>query len=131
MKRKTLNSIMILEDDEINSLIHYSLIHNMQINCEIICAQNGKDGLDIISQRGKMPDLVLVDLTMPVIDGYEFLQCLNDLVLDDINHSLIYVMDEVAEMIDVPRLFNTKVKGILLKPLKEEHVMNILLDNFE
>lgn len=131
MKRKVLDSILIIEDDEIHCLILYSLIHNMNINCEIICAQNGKDGLDIISQRGKIPDLVLVDLLMPVMDGYEFLHCLNDLIVDDLNHSQIYVMDDVAEMIEVPKLFNTKVKGILLKPLKEENLMNILIDNFD
>lgn len=38
------------------------------------CASNGQDALDALpSDAGKLPDAIVLDLTMPVMDGYEFL----------------------------------------------------------
>jgi CheY-like chemotaxis protein len=39
----------------------------------VACAANGKDALDYLRQAKELPGLILLDLAMPVMTGYEFL----------------------------------------------------------
>lgn len=64
-------TVLIIEDNEINR----------EILCEILCheyntlqAENGKEGLDILKEQGNRISLVLLDIAMPVMNGYEFLE---------------------------------------------------------
>ncbi len=63
--------VLIVEDDtDLNSayrLILSSAGHN------IMSAENGRDALDVIKKEGE-PDIILLDLRMPVMDGIEFLK---------------------------------------------------------
>ncbi len=47
-----------------------------QVNCNILKAQNGKHALEIMRQE--RPDLVLLDLMMPEMDGFESLQAMRE-----------------------------------------------------
>src|SRR5262245_44669700 len=40
----------------------------------VACAANGKDALDYLRQTKELPGLILLDLAMPVMTGYEFLR---------------------------------------------------------
>ena len=64
-------TVLIVEDDtDLNSayqLILTSAGHN------VLCAENGKDALEVIKKHGT-PDIILLDLRMPVMDGIEFLK---------------------------------------------------------
>ena len=63
--------VLIVEDDtDLNSayqLILSSAGHN------IMSAENGRDALDVVKKQGD-PDIILLDLRMPVMDGIEFLK---------------------------------------------------------
>jgi len=59
--------IVVIEDEaDILEVIEYNLRRE---GYEVICSQNGEDGLDKIEKSG--PDLVLLDLMLPEIDGVE------------------------------------------------------------
>ena len=66
--------VLIVEDDvDLNSA--YQLILS-SAGHEILCAENGKQALDIIKKQGD-PDIILLDLRMPVMDGIDFLKHYN------------------------------------------------------
>lgn len=63
--------ILIVEDDtDLNSA--YQLILS-SAGYEILCAENGKQALEVVKQDGD-PDIILLDLRMPVMDGIDFLK---------------------------------------------------------
>ena len=72
MKRK---KILIIDDDEMNLQIA-KMILEKKLPCEVICANNGIDGLDIL--RNQRVSLVLLDILMPLFDGIETLQEIRD-----------------------------------------------------
>ena len=63
--------VLIVEDEEVNYLfIEIILIDKIMLNCDIIHARNGKEALDICKNETDI-DFVLMDINMPVMDGYE------------------------------------------------------------
>ncbi len=61
--------ILLVEDVEINREILMVLLNSTGL--EIVCAENGQDGVDKFLARDKEYDAILMDVQMPVMDGYE------------------------------------------------------------
>jgi len=63
--------IVIIDDDsEIRKM--YGQKFSMQTNWQIFTARDGKEGLEMIKQL--QPDLILLDIIMPKIDGFDVLK---------------------------------------------------------
>ena len=61
--------VLITEDEEVNFFYLKTIFKKTE--AKIIRAKNGKEAVDIIRKNGGDIDLVLMDLNMPVMDGYE------------------------------------------------------------
>ena len=79
-----MNKILICEDDaDLRNIIKIGLSHEFQV----VEAENGKMGLEMIA--GEKPDLVLLDILMPKMDGFVMLQKLRS---DDVTKNLPVIM---------------------------------------
>lgn len=67
--------ILIVDDSELNRAI---LTEMLQENFEILEAENGEQCLDMLQQYGKGITLVLLDIVMPIMDGFEVLSHMAD-----------------------------------------------------
>ena len=78
MTSENFKILLIDDSDAINEMNAYFFKECMD-DVEIVTAKNGKDALAILENPDsiKTPDLVLLDLKMPVFDGYEFLEYLS------------------------------------------------------
>ena len=65
-------TIMIVDDSATNRMILEEMV--MELGHQSVTAVNGKDGLDKI--RKKMPDVLLLDIMMPIMNGYQVLEAL-------------------------------------------------------
>jgi CheY-like chemotaxis protein len=75
-------------------------------------AQNGEQGLNLVNQV--KPDLILLDIMMPVMDGYQMLERLkSDPVLKDIP---VLVLAVITDMDDVVKAFKFGANDFLKKP---------------
>lgn len=63
--------ILVIDDDEMNLQIA-KMILEKKLPCEVLCAENGLDGIEILHKR--RVSLVLLDIMMPDFDGIETLQ---------------------------------------------------------
>ncbi len=62
-----MTKILLVEDNEMNrDMLSRRLVRN---GFEIVMAVNGQEGLDLASSES--PDLILLDMSLPVIDGWE------------------------------------------------------------
>lgn len=68
---KEKDTVLIIEDDEINRGILCAFLKG---KFDILEAENGKIGLDILNSNSEKISIILLDLLMPVMNGYEFLQ---------------------------------------------------------
>tara|TARA_B110000503_G_scaffold130331_1_gene203597 strand:+ start:3525 stop:3863 length:339 start_codon:yes stop_codon:yes gene_type:complete len=88
-------------------------------NVEIETAKNGKEALAIIENPdSKLPDLILLDLKMPVFDGYEFLEYLNSIEFTHKDHLNVILLTTSMNPEDKTRILKFKfVSSYLIKPL--------------
>lgn len=73
-----LSSILIIDDDEVNNYVCSKLIKQGGLTDEVHTALNGLEGLDflkkIINANKKLPDLIFLDINMPEMNGWAFLE---------------------------------------------------------
>ena len=65
--------ILIVEDNEFNRAL---LVEILSSQYETLEAENGKVGLEILEREKEAVSLILLDIVMPVMNGYEFLDAL-------------------------------------------------------
>jgi signal transduction histidine kinase/DNA-binding LacI/PurR family transcriptional regulator/AraC-like DNA-binding protein len=65
-------SVLIVDDDPAFLELYHSIIQQHLPGCEIMRAQDGQVALQALCQR--LPDLILLDLLMPKMSGFEFLE---------------------------------------------------------
>jgi signal transduction histidine kinase/CheY-like chemotaxis protein len=69
--------VYIVEDNKINMLLAKTLVKQIMPNAEIVELQNGKEALE--QTESMKPDLILMDIQMPVMNGYESTQAIRKL----------------------------------------------------
>lgn len=67
-------TVLIIEDDFINREILCAILSD---NFNVLQAENGKIGLEILEAKQKEISLILLDIQMPVMNGYEFLDAVS------------------------------------------------------
>ena len=89
-------------------------------DCEVLEAQNGVEGLAVASKE--KPDIIILDITMPIMDGYETLTKLkSDPELKGIP---VIMLTAEAGKDNVLRIAKLGVRDYLIKPFKEELVVD-------
>ena len=71
MKPKT---ILLIDDDEDDQLIFKDAINEVHSDIECLIASNGKDAYFQLEKSPAPPSLIFLDLNMPVMNGFEFLE---------------------------------------------------------
>lgn len=103
--------ILVVDDSELNREI---LIEMLKEEFDIIEAENGKEALDCIRKYGKKIAVVLWDIVMPVMDGFEVLTVMNrNNWIDDI--PVIMISSEESEVF-IRKAFNFGVSDYISRP---------------
>ena len=94
------------------------------MNHEVLEAENGEIALDSIKQEEINPDIVLLDLNMPKMNGLEFLAIVrND---ESMRHLPIIILSTSNNNRDLKEAYKLGVSGYILKPLKyDDYVKKI------
>ena len=88
------------------------------LNHKLIEAKNGEEALTLLRDKSILPDLILLDLNMPKIDGIEFLKILK--ADDTLKYIPTVVLTTSSNHNDVKQCYEIGIAGYVLKPLKYE-----------
>lgn len=73
--KPSVKRILIIDDDPVNNMINQKLIKKFKPEIQISTSMNAVEALKILeSEPDNKPDLVLLDINMPVMTGWEFLE---------------------------------------------------------
>lgn len=71
-----INKLLLIDDDEIAAFLMGKLVNKNHLVNKFVVKENGKEGLDYLralEAQDEFPQVIFVDLDMPVLNGYEFL----------------------------------------------------------
>jgi CheY-like chemotaxis protein len=123
--------VLLVDDDNISNFINSRLINRLNIACKVQVKLNGKEALSYISEaEKKCPDLIFLDINMPVMNGFEFLQTYSRGTYCS-RKPIIIILTTSSDGNDIEELEKyPEVCGFLNKPLTEEKVVSVLRTHF-
>lgn len=108
--------ILCVDDDNINMFL---LQHHLKDIYEIKCAVNGQECLDAVKER--KPDLILLDLMMPVMSGIDACKQLKG--SEKMNKIPIIIVTAVLKESTKHEMFRLGVNDYLIKPFTKEQLL--------
>jgi len=116
--------ILLIEDDAIEVMKLNRAISSLKLIHKITKANNGEQALKILEQKDVLPDIILLDLNMPKLNGIEFLRILkND---EALKYIPAIILTTSRNHKDVLNCYKIGIAGYILKPLKyEDYVAKI------
>lgn len=67
------SSILVVEDSEPDQFLCKVMLERFNPDIQVMQAYDGQEALDFLTKAGEQPDLIFLDINMPGMDGYEFL----------------------------------------------------------
>jgi two-component system chemotaxis response regulator CheY len=101
----------------------YRLVLMRFKDCKLVDAMNGLEALEILSRESGF-DLILLDINMPVMNGIQFMEKVNEAGLYR-NIPVIVISTEGREE-DTIRAINLGAWGYIVKPFKSENLYDII-----
>jgi CheY-like chemotaxis protein len=125
---KKLNEILLIDDSRGSNILNKRLIEEMDITHKITTALNGRAAINYLISLDKdgnfpNPELIFLDINMPVMDGYQFLEKYSEVLEKEKTKQLIIMLSSSEDEVDLKRSQNySMVKGYQSKPLTKEKV---------
>ncbi len=111
-------NILLIEDDMIEVMKLNRTISKLELPHNIVEANNGEEALRILQKKDELPDIILLDLNMPKLNGIEFLNILKkDSVLKYIPTIILTTSNNQKDLLEC---YKIGIAGYVLKPLKYE-----------
>ena len=116
----------IIDDDAIFVFVLKKLLEKNGNFGKMIDFKNGNDAIDILfSKQSELPCVILLDLNMPIIDGWQFLDQLEDSELK--NELNVYIMSSSIDRTDIEKSKTYSiVKDFISKPVNADKLNKIL-----
>ncbi|MFQ3193287.1 MAG: HAMP domain-containing protein/signal transduction histidine kinase/CheY-like chemotaxis protein [Colwellia sp.] len=114
--------ILMVDDDIRNIYALSSVLENKGL--DITSAQNGKEALALLSHTENEFDLVLMDIMMPVMDGYEAMRAIRK--DHKINHIPIIALTAKAQAEDKKLCIDAGANDYMAKPIDHELLLSLL-----
>jgi CheY-like chemotaxis protein len=122
-----LKSVLIVDDNEIDIMVASKNLEMSGQFSEIKVAKNGREAMDLLDDLSQeVPDFILLDINMPVMDGWEFLSLFEGFELMD-KQPQVFMVSSSIDSADTDRArSNPYVKQFLSKPFNAQKVEMML-----
>jgi CheY-like chemotaxis protein len=131
---RKIKTVLLIDDDSINNFINARLIRKCNISEDVLVMGNGKEAIVFLKECLEMdqacPELILLDINMPVMDGFEFLAAFKNLNFINKSDVVIVMLTTSSNPKDIERLNESNISGFLNKPLTEAMVRGLMEKKF-
>lgn len=129
MKRMT--NLFVIDDDKIYHFLFKNLLKQNDIQAKATFFVNGADAIEFIKNcaQEELPDLILLDINMPIMNGWQFLEEYSRVKTSLSKDCVIYMISSSNNDVDIDRAksFNGIVKDYFLKPICKEDLDKIFV----
>ena len=121
--------LLLVDDDHVSNMLTEMVLEDMARFTSFQVAVNGQEALDYLEITARLdpstfPQLILLDLNMPVMDGFEFLEQVTQLRLPSMPS--IIVLSSSSDPTDLARAAKFPILGYLIKPIRPEMLLPLI-----
>lgn len=131
-EKTIMKTFLLIDDDDVFNFLHSKLLKHAGIARQIFTASHGEHALrmilDSVERKTPLPDVLLLDLNMPVMDGFDFLKSFRALPLHATNNTKILVVTSSNNPADIERVRQLGIDCYLTKPVTIETLLKCLED---
>jgi CheY-like chemotaxis protein len=125
MKDGVISTVMLVDDNDTDNFIHKRVIELTGFASNIIVKNSGKSALEYLESNknvlSELPDIIFLDINMPIVDGFVFLFEYENFPDDLKNKCKIVILSSSDSKRDIDRIVdNEYVINFITKPLSEE-----------
>ena len=126
-----LYNICVIDDDDIYQFTITKILETVKLNKKIILFSDGEEALDFMIDNlyndDELPDVIFLDINMPIMDGFQFMEEYVKLKPKLDKKIIIYMVSSSVDPVDI-----AKAKGIsdisdyIIKPIQAGQLKSIL-----
>jgi CheY-like chemotaxis protein len=133
---KKINCVLLVDDDFATNFINKKIIQKANLTEHIQVTLNGKEAIDYLCKQGKFesidnneypsPELILLDINMPVMDGWEFIEAYKNLNLENKEDILVVMLSSSFNPADRAKAESIQeISAFNQKPMSKEALLEI------
>jgi CheY-like chemotaxis protein len=133
LNKERFRQVLVIDDDFSSLFLAQLTLEDMQVAGKVIPLQSAEAGLTLLKEnclsdpdKGSCPDLILLDINMPVMDGFDFLEELQRLGQQNLIDRVIVALTSSNSPKDRQRMQTYGVQHFVVKPITEEKVTEIM-----
>eukprot|EP00746_Dinoflagellata_sp_MGD_P015815 gnl/MRDRNA2_/MRDRNA2_135348_c0_seq1.p2 gnl/MRDRNA2_/MRDRNA2_135348_c0~~gnl/MRDRNA2_/MRDRNA2_135348_c0_seq1.p2 ORF type:complete len:139 (+),score=8.40 gnl/MRDRNA2_/MRDRNA2_135348_c0_seq1:1464-1880(+) len=125
---KKIGCILLVDDDMTSNFYNKSVIQQLNIAEKVEVAWNGKEAMEFLENpENENPELILLDINMPVMDGFEFVKALDINTTIDKSGIKIVMLTTSQHEKDVDKFKKYGlVSQYISKPIEREHLLSLV-----
>lgn len=128
-------NILVVDDDSVAHLLSEKVIASFEWINKVHKAFNGKEAIGLMENYCKglftIPDLILLDLHMPVMDGFEFIEAFQNMDCLKDNRVVIAVLSSSENPKELERIHSMGIRHIIKKPISLEKFRLLWRNEFQ
>jgi CheY-like chemotaxis protein len=130
-----LKTILCVDDDPITLMLCKKVIKKAEFSEEVLFANNGQEAIDLfqaladknqINEISELPQLIFLDLNMPVMSGWEFLDLFKNTISNKFSQTKVIILSSTIDPADYNKAKQYDiVSHFLSKPITVEMLENL------
>ena len=132
-EQRKFERVMVIDDNTIDLYISSRLINKHLFGEKVLQYSLAQEALKYLQDNLKnstaLPQIIFVDIYMPEMSGFEFMEAYDKLPFAFKNHCRVYIISSTIDNVDTSRAQNDKnVVAFQLKPINREFLERIIAD---
>ena len=127
-----IKTILCIDDDPITLMLCKKVITKVSFSEEIIFASNGQEAYELLKklclekELGNVPNLIFLDLNMPVMNGWEFLDSIETDLKSNLKNTKVIILSSTIDPADYNKAKQYEmVSHFLSKPITVDMLENL------
>ena len=128
---KMVNSVCIIDDDKIYRFTTEKYIQMLRLASKVMTYGDGEEAIGYLKENHhdpeKLPDIIFLDLNMPIMDGWDFIEEYVKLRPQLAKQIIVYMVSSSIDERDKYRALQiSEVTDFIIKPITEEQLVTLV-----
>jgi CheY-like chemotaxis protein len=112
---------LLIDDNYIDNFVTRRILESSNFADKVIVSQSATEAIDLLQKGSVMPDVIFLDIRMPLMGGFEFLQEYDKIDISNKKDIKIFMLSSSLDPTDMRKSMNNKyITNFIHKPLTQK-----------